>query len=112
MKEKMIYPDLTDGGDLNYTAIALSALRRVPVELRMHMQQAGTWQDIVCWASVAAVEGWVEGYDARDCYNAAQRYIYRGLRNDGYSRSRVDGMRYIRREYDEVSVEMMEDYYV
>ena len=96
------YPDLN-----GHTAVAMSALRRIPPEMRQHMREADTWNDIVCWASVGAVEGQRNDYTPRETYNAAQRYIYRGLRNDGYSRSRADGMRYIRRENNEVSAEML-----
>ncbi len=99
---RMQYPDLN-----GHTAIAMSALRRVAPEMRQHMREADTWNDIVAWAAVGAVEGFKHDYDPKQTYNAAQRYIYRGLRNDGYSRSRADGMRYIRRENDEVSAEML-----
>lgn len=73
-------------GKLNYTAIALSALRRLPPQLVYQLKEAGEWQDILHWCNVAAVESINEEYDLKQCYNAAQRQIYQGLKNAWYKR--------------------------
>lgn len=74
------------GNNINYTAVALSALRRVPAGLRKALQEQGEWGDIIRWAMVGAVEGYSLGLSARETYNAAQRYIYQGLKAAGYRR--------------------------
>ena len=78
--------NMTDVDD--YTSVAMSALRRLPADLREMLMQAHQWRDVVAWAGVAAVEGWRFGLSARDTYNAAQRYIYQALKAAGYHRPR------------------------
>lgn len=98
-------PDLVraDRPGLNYTAVALYALRRLPPALREELRRTGEWEDIVAWAMVAAVEGWRQGWDFRTTYNAAGRYIYHALRSAAYrrgSRERYGSkMPYLRKEY-------------
>jgi len=98
----MHYPDLCDGNGLNYTGTAFSALQRLPFELREMLKERGAWPDVIAWAFVAAVEGHCSGWDFRETYNAAQRYIYVALKAEGFRReSRKRGgsaMMYIRRE--------------
>jgi len=75
-----------EGNGINYVAVALHALKRLPPELREMLRARGDWEDVVAWALVAAVEGWRRGYDFRATYNAAQRYIYCALRAAGFRR--------------------------
>lgn len=81
----MPQPDLVRE-KLNYTAIALSALRRLPPTLCRFLRDREAWVDVVAWAMVGAVEGYVNHWDFRDTYNAAQRYIYRALKAEGFRR--------------------------
>lgn len=94
------FPSLERDG-INYTAVAMHALKRLPRELREMLQARGAWEDVVRWAGVAAVEGWRNGWDFRTTYNTAQRYIYRALAAEGFkrlSRERDPRMMYVRRE--------------
>ncbi len=91
MKYPRNYPPLPPRNEIktnvgDYTAVAMSALRRLSPTFRQELQRNGVWDDVVAWAGVAAVEGQKMGWDQRDTYNAAQRYIYHALRAAGYVR--------------------------
>lgn len=74
-------------GNLDYTAIALYALKRVPAEVVWQLQQGRRWDDVRAAAIVAAVEAYVEqDADFRTAYNRAQRHIYAALKAEGYRR--------------------------
>jgi hypothetical protein len=79
------FPNLKRG-EMNYTAIAFYALKRLPEELKTMCRERGAWQDVLCWCFVAAVEGEVNRYDFKQTYNAAQRYIYLALKAEGFHR--------------------------
>ena len=101
----MIHQDVFDTlqrGNTNYATIALHALKRLPTTLREMLRESGELDDVISWALVAAVEGYQEGWDFRETYNAAQRYIYLALKAAGFRRqSRAKSgpaMPYYRRE--------------
>ena len=72
---------------LNYTAIAVYALDRLPIELRMQLHDSGRWLDILAHVQLAAVESYVAmDKDFRTAYNRAQRQIYAALKAEGYRR--------------------------
>ena len=53
--------DVLQHEDTNYAAIALHALKRLPVALRGMLRESGELDDVISWALVAAVEGYQEG---------------------------------------------------
>lgn len=89
----MRYPDLKNE-KINYTAVAMYSLKRLPRELVEQLKHAGRWEDVVAWAGVAAVEGHKNGWDFKTTYNAAQRAIYHGLKAEGYRKDRGENFQY------------------
>lgn len=80
------WPDLLNGS-LNYTAIALYALKRIPAEVVMQLRTGQRYDDVCSAAIVAAVEAFVmQDPDFRTAYNRAQRHIYAALKAEGYRR--------------------------
>lgn len=94
--------DVLQHEDTNYAAIALHALKRLPATLREMLRESGELDDVISWALVAAVEGYQEGWDFRETYNATQRYIYLALKAAGFRRQSREkhgsAMPYYRRE--------------
>lgn len=86
------FPDLyASNHQVNYTAVALSALRRLPYGLRARLHDLHLWQDVRGAALVAAVESWSLEEGFRDSYNRAQREIYHALRDEGFKREYKNG---------------------
>jgi len=87
-------------GDLDYTAIAASALHRLPAELKRMLQERGEWHDLLASVQLAACEAWRRNLDLKQTYNLAQRHIYSQLRALGWVREWRKGKvgNYIRRE--------------
>lgn len=80
------WPDLVNGS-LNYTAIALYALKRIPAEVVRQLRAGQRYDDVRASAIVAAVEAFVmKDPDFRTAYNRAQRHIYAALKAEGYRR--------------------------
>lgn len=72
---------------LDYTAIAVYALRRLPVELRMQLHRRDSWHDILAHMQLSAVESYVAcDPDFRTAYNRAQRQLYAALKAEGFRR--------------------------
>ncbi|MCD6437303.1 MAG: hypothetical protein J7L56_03430 [Halomonas sp.] len=83
-RQRMTYSDYVVDG-INRVAVALSALRRIPVELRLALAREGLWHDISQAAITAAYDPDVPN-NPRAIYNAAQREIYNDLRALGWHR--------------------------
>ena len=88
MKFQSGYPDLIGTSGTNYTALAMSALRRYPRAFRERLNDEGHWPDVVADVYVSALESSRAGLCANAAYNAAQRAAYRSIRAAGYRRLR------------------------
>lgn len=96
--------------DLNYTAIAFYALKRLPLELKTILRERGSMQDVLHWCFVAAVEAEVYDYDFRQTYNAAQRYVYLALKAEGFRRqSKKHGSAMQYQNNESVSLETLDE---
>lgn len=84
------WPDLFGPG-CNYTAIAFSALRRLPVGFRELLHQNHRWDDLVAAMLLAAVEAYRGELSPHEAYNYAQRALYKALTDMGYRRRRGGG---------------------
>lgn len=79
-------PDmLEDTYDHEAICLCVSAIRRQPNWLLYQIHQRGLWDDLM----LAALEPTLERVNGKKAiYNAAQRSIYRFLRNAGYRKVR------------------------
>jgi len=75
------------GEQMDYTAVCLSALNRVPRWLRRTLAKEGGWYDVRMWAFTAAVEAHFHKLNCKDAYNLAQQYIYAALKAEGWRRT-------------------------
>ena len=93
------YPDVKAPWG-SYTAVAFSALRRLPRGLVRQLHRNGRWDDVRAWVFVAVLEAAEAELDVKGTYNLAQRTIYHALKGEGYKRSTVPGLRgmYVRHE--------------
>jgi len=87
-------------GNLDYTSVAASALRRLPSELKRMLREREEWEDVLAAVQLAATEAWRKNFDLKQTYNLAQRLIHAQLRALGWVREWRNGKvrNYIRRE--------------
>lgn len=87
LKFDSIYDVRIENQQINYTALAFSALKRVPDELRGYVRTSKQWQDVLQAVRLSAVESYINGRDTKQTYLAASRAIYQTLRELGFRRA-------------------------
>lgn len=77
---------ISTDGSIDYTAVALHALKRLPRVVRDDLYGAGLWEDVLQTALMIAVTSARLGEDFKATYNRAQREYYLLLKAHGFAR--------------------------